>query len=57
MASSSPVPESNTPETHTEHVLHALYCSDPDCAYCKDLRAAEQQWKRERDEKKNADAA
>jgi hypothetical protein len=52
MASSSPVPESNNkPETHTEHVLHALYCSDPDRAYCKDdLRAAEIRWKRRREE-------
>jgi hypothetical protein len=47
MASSSPVPKPDKPENHTEHVLHALYCSDPDCAYCKDLRAAEEQWKRE----------
>ena len=23
-----------------------LYCSDPSCAYCKDLREAEEQWKR-----------
>jgi hypothetical protein len=57
MASSSQVPESKQPENRTEHFLHLLCCSDPDCAYCKDLRAAEQQWKRERDEKKNADAA
>jgi hypothetical protein len=52
MASSSQVPEANKPETPTEHVLHALYCSDPDCAYCKDLRAAEQQWKREQEQKR-----
>jgi len=51
MASSSQVPESKQSESHTEHVLHLLYCSDPDCAYCKDLRAAEQQWERERDGK------
>jgi hypothetical protein len=54
---SSPVPESNKSGTDTEHVLHALYCSDPDCAYCKDLRAAEEQWKRQREEQNNADAA
>jgi hypothetical protein len=57
MASSSQVPESKQFESRTEDVLHLLYCSDPDCAYCKDLCAAEQQWKRERDEKKNADGA
>jgi hypothetical protein len=51
MASSSQVPESKQSESRTEHVLHALYCSDPECAYCKDLRAAEQQWEREGDEK------
>lgn len=34
-----------------------LYCSDPDCAYCKDLRA-EEQWKKAREEQaKRAEAA
>jgi hypothetical protein len=57
MASSSRVPDKQS-ESRTEHVFHLLYCSDSDCAYCKDLRAAEQQWKREQfDEKKKADAA
>ncbi len=57
MASSTPVPEPNKPETRTEHVLHALYCSDPECAYCKDLQAAEKQWKRQREGQRNPDAA
>lgn len=55
MASSSPSPESSKSENHTERVLRALYCTDPECPYCTDLRAAEQQWKSERDEQKNAD--
>jgi hypothetical protein len=50
---SSPVPESSKAEDNT----HALYCSDPSCPYCKDLRAAEQHWKREREERQKTDAA
>jgi hypothetical protein len=23
-----------------------FYCADPSCAYCKDLRVAEEQWKK-----------
>jgi len=32
-----------------------LFCSDPDCSYCKDLRVAQEQWRKE--ERKRADAA
>ena len=50
---SSPVPQPN------KHVLHDddIYCSDPECPYCADLRLAEEQWKRQREEQHNADAA
>jgi hypothetical protein len=35
-----------------------LYCSDPNCPYCKDLALAEELWKRAREEQaKRADAA
>jgi 5-methylcytosine-specific restriction endonuclease McrA len=40
---SSPVPEHHKPEPHAGNV----YCSDPTCLYCADLRLAEVQWKKE----------
>jgi hypothetical protein len=43
MASSS-VPEPNKSDTHDP-----LYCSDPNCSYCDDLRSAQVQWKREQE--------
>jgi hypothetical protein len=30
-----------------------IYCSDPDCSYCRDLRMAEEQWKRTQAEARN----
>jgi len=29
-----------------------VYCADPRCAYCKDLRVAEERWKRAQKEKR-----
>jgi len=39
--------------------LHDLdiYCSDANCPYCKDLRVAREQWKREQERRKRTDAA
>jgi hypothetical protein len=38
---SSPIPQPNKPEPHDDDV----YCSDPNCTYCADLRLAQAQWK------------
>jgi hypothetical protein len=29
-----------------------IYCADPNCVYCKDLRVAEQQWKKAQEEER-----
>jgi hypothetical protein len=31
-----------------------IYCSDSNCPYCKDLREAEEQWKRAQEEERRA---
>jgi hypothetical protein len=31
-----------------------VYCADPRCAYCKDLRVAEERWKRAQKEERRA---
>jgi len=44
----------------SERDLHDddFYCSDRNCSYCRDLRVAEEQWKRAQEEqRKRADAA
>ena len=35
-----------------KNVLHDddFYCADPNCSYCKHLRAAEEQWKKAQEE-------
>jgi hypothetical protein len=48
---SSPFPEPKKSD------LHSLFCSDPNCPYCADLRSAETQWKREQEQNKRTDAA
>jgi hypothetical protein len=51
---SSPIPQPNKLETHDDD----FYCSDPTCAYCKDLRVTQEQWKlAQEEERKRADAA
>jgi len=42
---SSPIPQPNKIETHDDD----FYCSDLTCVYCKDLRMAEEQWRREQE--------
>jgi hypothetical protein len=46
-------PQPSQPDSHDDDV----YCSDPNCPYCQDLRLAEQQWRREQEEQKRSDSA
>jgi len=51
---SSPISQLNMRGSHDDDI----YCADPNCPYCKDLRVAEEQWKRAREEaRERADAA
>ena len=34
-----------------------VYCSDPNCPYCADLRQAEEHWKKDREQRERSDAA
>jgi hypothetical protein len=49
---SSPIPEPKK-LSHDDDV----YCSDPSCAYCADLRLAQEQWKKAQEERHHSDAA
>jgi hypothetical protein len=44
------------PENHKE-VAGSLYCADPDCKYCKDLREAQEQLNKGEAISKNRGAA
>jgi hypothetical protein len=45
----SPFPQPKMPVSHDDDI----FCSDPNCPYCRDLRVAQEEWKKAQKESQN----